>query len=48
MKSEGSTSWIGLAGLVVPSLIFILAIILNYYMREGLFLLGVNLIFGMQ
>lgn len=40
--------WVGLVGLAVPAIIFILATILNYYMREGLFLLGINLIFGMQ
>lgn len=38
----------GLIGLIVPSIAFVIAVILNYYLREGLFLLGVNLIFTMQ
>jgi membrane-associated phospholipid phosphatase len=39
---------VGLIGLAVPAVIFIIATILNFYMREGLFLLGVNLIYDMQ
>lgn len=47
MKSEDSQKG-KIAGLVIASLIFIIGVVINYYMREGLFLLGINMISNMQ
>lgn len=35
-------------GLIVPSIFLIIAMMMNSQMREGLFLLGINLISDMQ
>jgi membrane-associated phospholipid phosphatase len=48
MKTARKEDIVNLIALIVSSILFILATVLNYYMREGLYLLGMNMIYKMQ
>ena len=48
MKTARKEDIVNLIAIIVSSILFIIATVLNYYMREGLFHLGVNIIYRMQ